>query len=237
MDLREIDRLERLLRGLRLTVVSQADLELEVTHEDVLEAATVGGATAVELSVPGARTTDLVRRGTPLRALAGATGVLFFVLNDVDAAAGLRADGVFLDGADVSLRAARRMLGSGAYLGVPVETVKEALQAEADGADFVRVAAGVRLGEADRRRDMPDSADLELIVSNLRIPVTVWEGEDGRMDEALSSWIAGITSRDRVSRAEDIESYCLRLRAAVERALRSSAEERTRRSHSVTRGR
>ncbi len=237
MDLRGIDRRERLVRGLRLTVVSQADLELEVTHEDVLEAATVGGATAVELSVPGALTTDLVRRGTSLRALADAAGVLFFVLNDVDAAAGLGADGVFLDGADVGLRAARRMLGSDAYLGVPVQTVKEALQAEADGADFVRVAAGVRLGAVERRREVADSADLEVIVSNLHIPVTVWEPEDGRTDEVLSSGIAGITSRDRVVRAEDIESYCLRLRAAVERALRSSAEERTRRSRSVTRGR
>lgn len=88
---------ERLTRGLRLYVISDDDLALELTHEDVLEVAIASGATAVELAVPIARTADLVRRGQPLRAMARERGVLFFVLNDVDAAAGLEADGVFLN--------------------------------------------------------------------------------------------------------------------------------------------
>lgn len=234
MDLRGIERLERLVRGLRLYVVSHADLELEVIHEDVIETATLGGATAIELSVPRARTTDLVRRGTSLRALAEARGVLFFVLNDVDAAAGLRADGVFLDRADMSLREARKMLGKESHLGVPVQTVQQALRAEAQGADFVRVVPRVDTRAADGY--VSDVADLGLIASSLSVPVTAWEPENGDVERVLSSGIAGISAGDRMLHADDLESYCLRLRAAVERALVSPLERRVRPARPVTWG-
>ena len=215
---------ERLTRGLRLYVISDDDLALELTHEDVLEVAIASGATAVELAVPIARTADLVRRGQPLRAMARERGVLFFVLNDVDAAAGLEADGVFLNRGDLAVRDARKLLGRWPYIGVPVRTPDRARRAEAEGADFVRLGPVGDEGRARGGRCFGLN-QVATVAGMLQVPVLAWElAPSVPVEDAFATGIAGISVREQVVGAEDMEAASLRLRALVERCLAARLE-------------
>lgn len=67
------------------------------------------------------------------------------IINDrIDVALAAGADGVHVGQEDLPAGAVRRLIGPGKILGVSCKTVEQALQAEADGADYLGVGAGVR---------------------------------------------------------------------------------------------
>lgn len=223
MNDRAENRTDRLARGLRLYIISGDDLGLELTHEDVLEVAILSGATAVEFSAPTTRTTDLVRRGQPLRALARERGVLFFVLNDVDAVIGLEADGVFLSRGDRTVRDARKLLGRRPFIGVPIRNLDRGVRAEGEGADFVRVGAVL----PDTQPPGLDLGGLKTMAGTLSVPVVASElSRSAPLEALVAAGIAGVAACDEIVQAEDTESATLRLRARVERSF-AAAFERT----------
>lgn len=61
------------------------------------------------------------------------------VVNDCVAVAQLAADGVHLGAEDLPVREARQLLGAQALIGATAHTVEQALQAEAEGADYLGV--------------------------------------------------------------------------------------------------
>lgn len=117
--------------------ITDAALSLSGDASDVKNAASAGAVMVQYRS----KTEDPCRVYEEARALRKICRPAAFIVNDrVDLALCAGADGVHLGQGDISTRAARRLLGPEKIIGVTVHTVKEALDAEKAGADYLAVS-------------------------------------------------------------------------------------------------
>ncbi|WP_417064600.1 thiamine phosphate synthase, partial [Gordonibacter urolithinfaciens] len=128
---------ENLRRALALYAVTDRAWLGERTLAACVEEALAGGATFVQLREKEAPRTEVVLRARALAPLCRAAGVPFVVNDDVEAARLAGADGVHVGQDDAACADARAELGPDAIVGVSVQTVEQALAAQADGADYL----------------------------------------------------------------------------------------------------
>ncbi len=114
-----------LLRG--LYVLTDPDLRLDRTPEQIMQEALEGGARIVQLRDKRLSTSELITLARRLNAQARAAGALFIVNDRVDVALASGADGVHLGPGDMHPADARRLLGPNKVVGVSISTVEEAL--------------------------------------------------------------------------------------------------------------
>ena len=100
-----------------------------------------GGATFVQLREKEAPHDEVLALARELGAICREAGVPFVIDDEVDIAIESGADGVHVGQDDMACVEARRRLGAHAIVGVSVQTVEQALQAQADGADYLGVGA------------------------------------------------------------------------------------------------
>ncbi len=98
-----------------------------------------GGARIIQLRDKQATTRQLVQTGLTLRELTRRYGAILIVNDRLDVAIAIEADGVHLGQDDMPAALARRIVGEHFIIGVSAETVEEAVQAEADGANYLGV--------------------------------------------------------------------------------------------------
>jgi thiamine-phosphate pyrophosphorylase len=97
------------------------------------------GVRLLQLRDKTATTRQLVQIGQQLRALTRQHDARLIVNDRLDVALAVEADGVHLGQDDLPVSLARRIAGKHLLIGVSAETIEEARQAEADGADYLGV--------------------------------------------------------------------------------------------------
>ena len=210
---------EDLRRALALYAVTDRAWLGERTLAACVEEALAGGATFVQLREKEAPRAEVVLRARALAPLCRAAGVPFVVNDDVAAARLAGADGVHVGQDDAACADARAQLGPDVIVGVSVQTVAQALAAQADGADYLGV--GAVFGTPTK----PDAADvgadgLAAICAAVDIPVVAIGGLNERTVPALAGMGAdGVAVVSAIFAADDIEAAARRLRAAVQAAL------------------
>ena len=131
---------DRISPGLwRLYVVTDPKASRGRSDLQVAEAAIAGGADVLQLrdkDAPGGR---LYRVALQLRKLTRDAGIPFIVNDRLDIALAAGADGVHVGQTDLPASVVREIIGPARILGVSVDTVEEAVQAERDGADYLGV--------------------------------------------------------------------------------------------------
>lgn len=108
---------------------------------EVVRAAVRGGVGAFQLREKDLGTRELVALAAAVREVTRETGALFFVNDRADVAAAVDADGVHLGQDDLPVEAARRLLGPEKLVGVSVDSLAQAREAQARGADYLGVGA------------------------------------------------------------------------------------------------
>lgn len=111
------------------------------TLADCVRQAIEGGATFVQLREKDASFDEVLELGRELAVMCREAGVPFVIDDDVEVALACGADGVHVGQDDMACAKARELLGPDAVVGVSAETVDQALQAQADGADYLGVGA------------------------------------------------------------------------------------------------
>ncbi len=106
---------------------------------DLAAALLAGGARLLQLRLKAATSRETHDVAARIATLARAAGALFLVNDRPDIARAVDADGTHLGQEDVSVAAARRVLGPGRTIGVSTHDVDEARAAAAAGADYVGV--------------------------------------------------------------------------------------------------
>ncbi len=146
------------------------------SHEEMTAAALAGGATVVQLRDKEATTRQLVDAASRMLPLTRRVGVPLIINDRVDVALAVDADGAHVGQDDLPAAIARRLLGSGKFLGVSAGTEAEAVAAERDGADYVGVGPVFpALAKADAGPPIGVEALAE-IVRAVRIPVVAIGG-------------------------------------------------------------
>jgi thiamine-phosphate pyrophosphorylase len=107
--------------------------------EDTVQAALAGGAQMIQLREKNVADRTLLARAQEIRRLTNQAGATFIVNDRPDVARLCGADGVHLGQDDLSVREARRILGSGSLIGVSTHNLAQLRQAILDGASYIGV--------------------------------------------------------------------------------------------------
>lgn len=211
---------ETLCRSLELYAVTDDAWLAGRTLALCVQAALAGGATFVQLRQKNASTGQLVERARELIPLCRAAGVPFVINDDVEAARIAEADGVHVGQSDAACADARTALGADAIVGVSVQTVEQALAAQAAGADYLGV--GAMFPTATK----PDAETVSLhtlraICDAVSIPVVAIGGLDAATIPRLAGCgVAGAAVVSAIFGADDIEAATHALSCVVADAIR-----------------
>ncbi len=118
------------------------DRRLAAGHplDEIVRAAVRGGASAVQLREKECATREFVELARVLTALLDPLGVPLVVNDRVDVALAARAAGVHLGQSDMEPAQARALLGPDAIVGLSVETMEQAAEAERLPVDYLGVS-------------------------------------------------------------------------------------------------
>lgn len=178
-----------------------------------------GGATFVQLREKEIATDEMVALAREIMPLCQAAGVPFVINDDVHAALIAGADGVHVGQSDAACEEARRMLGPNAIVGVSVQTVDQALAAQAVGASYLGV--GAMIGTATK----PDAVivtqdDLRAICAAVSIPVVAIGGlNEGTLSCLEGTGVDGAAVVSAIFAAPDIEAATRSLREKVQKTV------------------
>ena len=107
---------------------------------DIVRAAVQGGVTCVQLREKTCSTREFITEALAIRDFLQARGIPLIINDRVDVALAVGADGIHLGQSDMPLGLARALVNDSMLVGISVESLEEAMQAEAEGADYLGVS-------------------------------------------------------------------------------------------------
>jgi len=199
----------------RLYVITDAGLARGRSHQEVIEAAILGGATIVQYRAKDVSTRQMVTEAQVLRELTRHAGVPFIVNDRVDVALAVDADGVHIGQDDMPVALARKLIGD-RLLGVSAHSLSEAVQAVQDGADYLGV------GPVFATPTKPDAAPpigidgLTTIRRQISIPIVAIGGiNQTNAAEVIRTGVNGIAVVSAVVAAADVTAAARQLISIV----------------------
>ena len=181
-----VDReLREKLRGLYVIIDPEVAGERDVV--EVTRQAIEGGARLIQLRNKRPEKVLQMPLARALRRVCAQKGALFIVNDHVDIAVAVKADGVHVGQKDLPVRAVRRLAPPAMIVGCSTNSVEEARQAEADGADYVSVG---RLFPTGSKRDTrPATTEtLRAVKAAVSLPVCAIGGiNESNIDEVVAA--------------------------------------------------
>lgn len=123
-----------------LYLVTDRTLSCGRSLTEVVEEAVAGGVTCVQLREKNCSTRQFVEEGLALQEILTPKKIPLIVNDRIDVAMAIGADGVHLGQDDMEIMHARRVLGLDCIIGISVESLADARQATAAGADYLGVS-------------------------------------------------------------------------------------------------
>ncbi len=144
--------------------------------EEVVERSLMGGVTVVQLREKDSSAREFLRMALRLKEILSRRKVPLIINDRLDIALASGAQGVHVGQDDLECSVVREIVGDRFIIGVSVSTVAEALQAEAQGADYLGVSP---IFETPTKPDTPPATGLEglgRIRSAVRLPLVAIGG-------------------------------------------------------------
>ena len=125
----------------RLYLVTDRNCLQQQTLEQAVEQAILGGVTLVQLREKAIASKAFYERALRIKAICHHYNVPLLINDRVDIALAVEADGVHIGQSDLPCGVVRQVLGKDKIIGVSARTAQQAIQAQADGADYLGVGA------------------------------------------------------------------------------------------------
>ena len=125
----------------RLYLVTDRNCLQQQTLEQAVEQAILGGVTLVQLREKAIASKAFYERALRIKAICHRYNVPLLINDRVDIALAVEADGVHIGQSDLPCGVVRQVLGKDKIIGVSARTAQQAIQAQADGADYLGVGA------------------------------------------------------------------------------------------------
>lgn len=178
-----------------------------------VEQALKGGVTCVQLREKHADPRLLLEEARQMAQLCRQYRVPFIINDDVELALACGADGVHVGQQDLSARQVRRIAGDKLLVGVSAHSVQEALQAAADGADYLGVGAMFATSTKADARPLPHQT-LREICQAVDLPVVAIGGiQADNLLQLTGCGADGVALVSAIFSAQDIQAQCRHLRA------------------------
>ena len=127
-------------QALKLYLVTDRDLSLGRSLEEVVREAVAGGVTMVQLREKDAATGEFIELGRRLKAVLKPLGIPLIINDRVDVALAVDADGVHIGQSDMSYADARRLLGPDKIIGLSVENFEDLEEANILDVDYIGIS-------------------------------------------------------------------------------------------------
>ena len=186
------------------------------TLHEVVKESLDGGVTFLQLREKDLDEAHFLEEAKDIKHLCHTYGVPFLINDNVDIALAVDADGVHVGQSDMEAGDVRAKLGPDKIIGVSAQTVAQALQAEAHGADYLGVGAVFPTGSKADAKEVEWDV-LREICQAVSIPVVAIGGIHKQNLLSLAHCgEAGVALVSAIFAAKDIEAECRELRALVE---------------------
>jgi thiamine-phosphate pyrophosphorylase len=203
------------LTGAKLYVLlsgASCRYSLERTIADAAD----GGADIIQLREKTLPDRELLARAREVRGWTRQAGVVFIVNDRPDIARLCDADGVHLGQDDVPVRAARRVLGPDALIGVSTHDIEQVRRAVLDGASYI----GVGPTFPSRTKDFADLAGLEFVraaTAETTLPAFVLGGVTAaNVGQVVVAGGKRVAVSAAIAQADDPRAAARALRAALQ---------------------
>lgn len=184
----------------------------------LVSAAVEGGATVVQLRSKGLPLRDLLELADWITGRLQGAGVPLLVNDRVDVALACGAAGVHLGQEDMPVPAARKILGAERIIGVSVNTLEEAREAESAGADYVGLGPVFPTSTKETRLAVVGPEGVARVKAALSIPVVAIGGiTAANAPEVSKAGADGIAVISAILGAPDARAAAAKLRAAFGR--------------------
>jgi thiamine-phosphate pyrophosphorylase len=191
------------------------------SHEEIAAAAVAGGATVLQLRGKELTTRELVDAAARMLTVTRQAGIPLVINDRADVALAVDAEGVHVGPDDLSVEAARRILGPNRLVGASAGTVEEAVQAELEGADYLGVGSVYKTSSKADAGPPIGIEGLRQIVQAVRLPVVAIGGiTHANAAEAIRAGAAGVAVISAVVAAADITAATRSLVEVVRAARR-----------------
>ena len=184
-----------------------------------VDAALQGGVSIVQIREKNKSTRAYIALAEKVHALTRRYRVPLIVDDRVDVALAVDAEGVHLGAEDMTVAAARRILGDEKIIGATAKTVPWARDAEAQGADYLGVGA-IYPTTTKVKTVLTSVETLREICMAVDIPVNAIGGLNKQNIDVLAGIpIAGICAVSAIMKAEDPKTAAEELRARAKEVL------------------
>ena len=193
-----------LTSALRLIVITDHRLARPRKIVEVVEAALLGGAKAIQLRNKGDTANKLLETGKHLRDLTQAHGALLFVNDRVDIALAIGADGVHLGPKDPPIQVVRGLVSDEFLIGFSADDPELAHSAVAEGANYIGCGTIYRTSTKPDAGDVIGKPGLRSVVDAVDVPVIAIGGiTNRRIPEVLAVGATGVAVASAIMRASD----------------------------------
>lgn len=178
-----------------------------------VEAALQGGVTILQIREKNKSTREYIALAEKVHALTKKYNVPLIIDDRVDVALAVDAEGVHLGAEDMTVAMARKILGDEKIIGATAKTVPWAMDAAAQGADYLGVGA-IYPTTTKVKTMLTSTETLRDICHAVSIPVNAIGGLNKENIDVLAEIpIAGICAVSAIMKAEDPKAAAAELKA------------------------
>jgi len=171
-----------------------------------VESAIKGGVTIVQLREKSMSRQDFLSEAVDVKRVCSRYGVPLIINDSPEIAVKVNADGVHIGQNDTDILTARKIIGENKILGVSSHSVKEAVSAEKNGADYLGAGAVFNTGSKSDTTPLSMS-ELRKICTSVSIPVVAIGGISLQNIDLLSeSGASGVAVISAVFAQPDVKS-------------------------------
>lgn len=171
----------------------------------VVEEAILGGVTLVQVREKNISTREFYNVALEVQEVTKHYKVPIIINDRIDIAQAIDADGVHLGQSDMPIKFARKILGKEKIIGISAGNVKEAIEAEEDGADYLGIGAVFYTGTKKDIETPIGIEGLKEVCNSVKIPsVAIGGVNETNFKEVLSTGVNGISVISAILGKDDI---------------------------------
>ena len=203
------------LEDIDLYFITDSRLTRKTVLEDV-KSAIRAGVKIIQYREKEKSTGDMIKEAKGISELCKKNNVLFIINDRVDIALAVDADGVHLGNKDMTYSIARKILGSKKIIGLTVHNIREAVEAERIGADYVGVSP---IFETKTKLDAGRPAGLKLIKDikkAIKIPFVAIGGiNENNLGSVIEAGARSIAAISAIVTKDNVEKECKKFREVI----------------------
>lgn len=174
--------------------------------KSAVEQAILGGVTLVQVREKNISTREFYNVALEVKEITNYYKVPIIINDRIDIAQAIDAEGVHLGQSDMPIKFARKILGYDKVIGISVGNVKEAIDAEEDGADYLGIGTVFYTGTKKDIKTPIGIEGLKEICNNIKIPSVAIGGVSKiNFREVLSAGVNGISVISAILGENDIK--------------------------------